>query len=380
MVSWRLMKRADGTSATWTEEATGISTDDVTLSRDPRSDVAHVTAWPNSVPTTYSSPSFTPMAIPGRWSNIPVTGRQYGNTGIGPDGSLCIKASVEATTANTSTQYSCGKYDASTKKWTWGPQLTKAIGKRRSYDYLFPGGTGDATKLLATSQLDLYKDAAGLMSLAATQGNYVFNGAGQYLTGTNDLNGWQISSTVDPYFVPASASAAPYVRQIDSFVDSKKRVFTSYWVDDPLLATPRGLYVAVSDSTGAVLYRAQWTTLPSYGYVRVFEDSTARLWLLWTNQGTQQTQMQLYRINEISTPKLSLSLSAKTELSSKFAPYSILGSTQLAVQRGGQTVGNALDGVMVACDGTYSSGKTLVCEPNGAGKQRLFHFRIRLPN
>jgi len=380
MLNWRLMKRPAGATAVWTQEASGLSTDDVTLSRDPVSDVAHVTAWPDSVPTTYSSPSFAANAIPGTWVKMSSSSRHYGNTGIGPDGTLCLKVSVEtSSTADTSTQYACGKYDAPNKRWSWNKQVSKSVGLRRAYDYVFPGGSGDKNSLVATSQLDVLKSVAGLQSLAVTAGNYVFNGVTQFTTGTADTASWTIGQIVDSYYAPPTATAPPYVKQIDSFVDSKKRVLTTYWVDDPLQATPKGFYLSASDATGKVLFKSQWTALPTYGAVRIFEDASARLWLLWTNQGSQITQMTLYRINETSSP-LGFSLGTKTDLASKLAPYSITGSTQLALQRGGQTVGNALDGVMLACDGTYAAGKSLVCEPNGLNKQRIFHFRVRLPN
>lgn len=380
LLNWRLMKRAPGGAPTWTQEAAGLSTDDVTLSRDPINDLAHVTAWPNSVPTIYSSPKFEGTPIPGKWQVLGSSSRHYGNTGIGPDGTLCIKVSLETTTAATSTQYSCGKFNSTIKNWTWGPQITKTIGNRLAYDYIFPGSSGNPAQFLATAQNDLHKDAAGLRALAASEGSYVFNGVTQYLTGIADVKSWQTSEIVLPYFAPGTATTAPYVRQIDAFVDSKKRVFTSYWVDDPLKATPRGIYLVVSDSTGNIKFKAPWSVLPTYGFVRIFEDNIGRLWLLWTAQGTAITQVHLYRINEATTPTMAFSLSNKTDLSSKFAPYSILGSPQLSLQRGGQNIGNALDGVMVACDGTYITGKTLDCTPRGENRQRIIQFRVRLPN
>jgi hypothetical protein len=63
------------------------------------------------------------------------------------------------------------------------------------------------------------------------------------------------------------------------------------------------------------------------------------------------------------------------------APYSILGEPSLAIQRGGQTVGNVLEGLMSACGGTYVTGQPLNCNANGStNTERIFHFRVRLPD
>jgi hypothetical protein len=377
---WRVMKRSAATSPDWTQEASGTATDDVVLVHDPVSDKALVVAWTNSVPTVYASPSYGATTIPGTWQNLSTSSRHYGNVGIGPDGTLCIKASVELATtvptSNTETVYTCGKYSTSTSAWSWNPQVVQSIGLRHAYDYLFPGGFGDYSKVVATAQWDLYKDAANLPNLAT---NYVFNGVRFYTTGVADTLSWQQHDPVAPYYAPSTSTVAPVVRPIDAFIDSQSRVWMSYYVNDPLNATPSGLYLAASDKAGNVLYKSQ-LPLPTYGYVRVFEDAKGRRWVLWTNQGSQGTQVYLYPLNVSGTSSLTVSLGSKTDLSSAFAPYSIQGSPILSLQRGGQTPGNVLEGEMYACDGTYVSGQTLSCSPSGTNTQRVFHFRVRLPD
>ncbi|HEX8438017.1 hypothetical protein [Archangium sp.] len=383
LVNWRLMKRAPAT-ASWTEEATGTSTDDVVLVRDPVSDLAHVVAYWQSVPTVYSSPTFTPgTTIPGSWQELPPTSRHYSAVGIGADGTLCYKASRElptpVPTSNTQTQYICGRHDG-LSTWTWEAQQTMSIGLRYAYDYMFPGASGDANRLVATAQSDLYKTAAGYPNSA---NNYIFNGIRLYSTGAGDTASWSQSELVVPYSAPPSTTSVPTARQKDGFIDSAGRVFSTYFVEPSAGAsTPaRGHYTVMADSAGNVLFGTRWASVPTFGGTRIFEDGKNRLWLLWTGQGSLFTYVYLYPIIEDPVTHV-FSLGAMTDLSTAFWPYSINGMPMLAVPRGGQLIDNVVDATFAASDTVYVSGSPLGPEyPNGkADHQRIFYFRIHLPD
>lgn len=379
-LQWRLMKRNKATGA-WSQEALGLSSDDVTLSRDPVSDVAHVLAWPSSIPTVYTSPGYSAKPVPGTWQVLPGTSRHYGNSGIGDDGTFCLKVSIETATStpttNTKMQIACGQHSVVTGKWAWQPPRQQDINLRRTYDYLFPGGAGVASGLIGTSQLDLYKTAAGLGALAPSEGNYVMNGVSFYSTPIDTTSTMQLTDIVRPYVVTSNSQIAPVARQWDAFVDRKSRLLVSYYVNDPLNSAARGTYLSVNDTVGRTLFQGRLTALPAYGYARVFDDAKGRLWLLWTNLGSQSTQVVIYRIQEQGG---NFQLSDKTDLSARFAPYAIQGSPYLAVPRGGQRVGTTLDGVMIACDGQFQNAQLADCSPTGANKQRIVHFRLRLPD
>ena len=380
MINWRLMKRNAVTNV-WSEEAVGESSDDVTLSRNPLTDAVHVVAWPSSVPTVYTSPKFMPKVIAGNWQKLPPSGRHYGNSGIASDGTLCLKASAEDAsyipTTATRTQITCGTYSATSGNWTWSAQTNVAIGSRRAYDYLFPRAFGVAGRLIGTGQLDLHKAALSLNSLRATEGNYVFDGVSMFSAQTTGSSSLKLMDVLPSLNAKSTTLTAPILRQTDGFIDSKGRLFISHFVSDPSGVTASGLSLAVTDLTGATLSRGLIPGLPRYGYTRVFEDAKSRLWMLWTNLGVQQTQATLYRLQETNgkfTP------TGATDLSAKFAPYAIQGSPYLAVPRGGSAIGNAIDGLMVATDGTFVKNKMTSYYPAGVNRQKLVQFRIRLPD
>ena len=383
--TWRVMKRSAAATPDWIQEASGFSTDDAMMVRDPNTDGVYVVAWPNSVPTVYALPTGTSTVIPGIWQNLTWNSRHYSGTGIGPDGTLCLKTSVELATTtqtnNTETVYECGKFNAASRSWSWNPQVTQWIGLRHAYDLLFPGGFGNNAQLVATAQYDLYKDAAGC-PYCNTANTYVFNGVRFYTTGVANASSWFQADTVVPYPIPSGATTAPFVRPFDTYVDTNHRVWTGYVVSNPENGTSPGIYLVVSDLSANILYKAQLTALPQYtsGRFRIFQDSKGRFWLLYTNQGSQATQVFLYPVTVSGTTSLYVQVGAKTDLSNAFVPYSILGTMLLAVPRGGQAIGNSVNAEMVACDGTYVSGQSLNCSPNGSNLQRIFHVRIRLPD
>lgn len=380
LVNWRLMKRPAGVTAQWTEEANGISTDDVFLVRDPLSDRAHVLAWPSSRPTVYTSPSFAPSALPGTWQTLSYTSPHYSGFGIGPDGTACLKVTKDnpltAPTTTTETQFICGRYDASKSVWTWAPQQSKAIGYRYAYDFIFPGATGTTLGFGAVATRDISKTAAAAPNLSSA---YVFNGVRWYTSGTSSTTDWKQTDTVVAAALAPTATAARTERLRDAFVDSKKRTFSNYWIEGPTSADARAHGIVVNDERGALLYKSTWSTLPTHGFVRMFEDQQRRLWLLWTAQGPTSSTMKLYPVTE-GGPTLSFSLGTPIDLSSALGKYSVQGNPHIAVPRGGQAVGNAVDGTLMACNATYNvAGALTQCETTDVDRMRVFHFRIRLP-
>ena len=364
LANWRVMRRAPA-STVWTAEAEGLSQDDVALLRNPVTDLAHVVSWPNSVPTITTLPGGTTAVVPGLWEVLQPSGRHYCASGIGADGVLWLKASAElpstVPTASTKTPMICGSYTPSAG-WRWYAPLTETTGSRCTYDYMLPHATG----LLATSQPNLYKTAAGMPS---SGNNYIFNGVSQYRAGLSSDSVVTRSMLVPPRPVN-SGTMPPTLRQHDAYVTRSGVLLCTYWMDDPTAAGSAGLHLH-SAATGSVKLG-----LPTYGYTRVFEDSASRLWLLWTNLGTQLSQATLYRLNIAGA---SVSLTQPVDLSAALLPYAIEGCPYLAVPRGGSVIDNAVHGLIVAGERKFIANKLDSTPRMSLNGQRILHFQLQLP-
>lgn len=362
MANWRVMRRAPAATV-WTAEAEGLSQDDVALLRNPVTDIAHVVSWPNSIPTVTNLPGGAASVVPGLWETMLSSGRHYCASGIGADGMLWLKASVElpssTPTSSTKTPIICGSHTPSAG-WRWYAQMTEVTGNRCTYDYLLPHASG----LLATAQPNLYKTAAGMPS---SGNNYIFNGISQYRC-TPDAVGSRLM--IVPPRAVNTGPMPPTLRQHDAYVTRSGALLCTYWMDDPTVAGAAGLYLH-SAATGSVKLG-----LPTYGYARVFDDATGRLWLLWTNLGTQLSQAVLYKMRIIGSSVL---LEQPTDLSAAFAPYAIEGCPFLAVPRGGQSVDNVLHGVFVAGERKFVASKLDATPPMALNGQSILHFKVQLP-
>jgi hypothetical protein len=392
-VTWHLMRRA--ASGGWTQEASGVTTDDVGLVRHATSDTAALVAWPNSTPTVFTSPSFSASAIPGAWEKLPATSRHYGNIGVGSDGTLCLKVSQEFSvlpqTSVTNTEYECGTFAATSKAWNWQPFITHKIGLRYAYDYLFPNpDTSTTNTLLASSTSDVYRTASDVPNHDPSWGDYVFDGIRFYSTGLSSDASWLMSDLrasvngAKTAALTGKTVIAPTMRLQDSFIDSKGRIFSGYYASDPYTSSVEGLYVAVANKSGSVLFQGKWD-LPTYGYQRIFEDAKNRLWLLWSNQGTQATQVRLYPITETTVNgSTKFALGALTELGSAFNPYSIQGNLYITVPRGGNNKSLYVNAIYNTCWTNYLMAGgfqgSQCYNADGSGKQRVFYARIRLPD
>ena len=384
-VTWHLMRRAP--AGGWSQEAFGATTDDVGVLRDPRDDRAYVMAWPNSVPTAYAAPAFAATKVPGSWQVLPSKYRQYGNFGMGQDGTLCVKASREVNvapvTSQAKTEYACGKFDGATNTWSWGPQVSHFIGLRHTYDYLFPNPKGLPEGLYATSQRDLHKSASNVPLLDPARAPYVYNGTRSYTTGLYSDSGWVQNDPALTVFAPVGATKAPVAKLTDSYVDSKGRVLSTWHKEDPLDATVYGTYLTVTTATGTQLYSAKWPApLEIYGNVRIFEDAKDRLWLMWSNRGNKTTEIKLYPIVESAGPKFTLGTA--TDVSKATFPYAIDGTVYFAAPRGGNAKSLYVDAIMNACSTTFVTGVPYdgaTCyNTDGSALERVFYMRIRLPD
>jgi hypothetical protein len=397
-LNWKLRKRIEDATThvgTWSDEASGQTTDDVALLRDFRNDLPYVLAWPNSVPFAYAGPKFTPTQIPGNWQVLPATARHYGNAGIAADGTICLKVSHEFSvlplTSVSNMEFACGAYTAPADptlngSWKWGAMLVKPIGQRHAYDYLFPNPKGVGPGLYSFAQRDAHKLAEGLPNL--TTETYVFNGAKAF---AYDL------SAPTPDVVPADAvtklpvqsstiTAAPVERMQDSYLDSVGRVFTVYSLNDPLDATVRTRNVVVTKPNGAAVTTIKGAPiLPAVGQTRVIEDAKARLWLLWNNPGGKKTEVYLYRLTETVTNGVStFAIGPAQDISTAFYPYVLDGPMYIASVRGGNARSMYVHAIFNACLAQYVPNVNIdisTCyNKDKTGLQRVMYTRIRLPD
>ena len=394
-ILWRLTKR-DPSSGAWSVEKSGVSTDDVNLVRDPNTDKAYVVAYPASVPTIYSDDPGPPVIIPGPWAVLTSAQRHYSAVGIGADGLLCFKTSVELATtrqtSNTETHFICGKNSSRGWAWNSAQPVVQHVGNRQAYDYLFPGGLGDPNALVGIAQSDLHKDATPFSGVTGFQ--YVFNGGSLY---TTDAGGdhWNQYAVIKPFYTADQAefTTAPLQRPIDNFINSQRLAITTYYAEPPKkgdVAGPepkRGFYAVVSDEHGKTIDNGPWN-LPPYGTIRVFEDNKNRMWLLWMAQGSQKSYMTLYPLLQAS-PGAIFTLGAGQVMDSVLENYSIHGAPVLAVPRTGQPAGDTLYASIAACEKTYEMDYSLSPPaikpistpyyPSGTTTQKILHFRIHLP-
>ncbi len=397
-LNWNLKVRS--LTGGWSLEKSGQTTDDVTLLRDDRNDLAYVIAWPASVPTAYASPAFSGFRIPGAWQVIAASGRHYGNAGIAYDGTTCLKASREANqlplTSVSNTEYSCGIYVPSTSQWQWGPLRVRGIGQRHAYDYVFPKPNKIDGKVVALAQRDAHKLAEKLPAVAET---YVFNGARSYTAKIDTTpqpalaaSSVTLAPTSAEYVEaeavakvsvtsPATATAAPTERMQDSFIDSKGRVFSVYAVIDPANPAARTRNVVVTKLDGTPIVTVLGLgKLPAPGQTRIYEDAGQKLWLLWNNPGAKKTEVFLYPLNEVNGI---FSIGAATDLSAAFYPYVLDGPIYIAAPRGGNARTNTIHAIFNACTVTYVKDTNIdisTCyNKDKTGLQRVFYARIALP-
>ncbi|RFP12390.1 hypothetical protein D0T25_24965 [Duganella sp. BJB488] len=388
MLTWHLMRRTP--AGVWGQEASGPSTDDVGLLRDPRDDRAYVMAWPGSVPTAYAGPTYNSAKVPGSWQILPSKYRQYGNVGIGPDGTVCLKASREINvlpvTSQDKTEYACGKYDAATKLWTWRAQVSSYIGLRHTYDYLFPNPRGLDQGLYGTAQRDLHKSASNVPLLDPARPPYVYDGArtysGKFGVLPTSPDTFAQFDHIQPIPAPVGATAAPMAKLTDAYMDSKNRIFSSHHKEDPLDSTVYGTYLTVSSPSGQVLYSAKWAGLEIYGATRIFEDAKGRLWLLWSNRGSRTSEIRVYPIIETTSPTLKFTLGPYFDLSKQLGTYALDGTIFIAAPRGGNAPSLYVDAIMNACTAQYVPPNVIgsCYNADGSGLQRVVYLRIRLPD
>ena len=391
---WQLMRRG---ASGWAKEASGMTTDDVSLLRDQRaSDRAYVVAWPNSVPSVYTSPTFAPVAFPGAWQVLPAKFRQYTNTGIASDGTLCLKVNRELPiaaqlqTSNVRMEYECGKSDnaaagAGTVAWSWGGQVAHLVGLRLNYDYIFPNPQGRVEGLHGVATKDLYKSVSDVPALDPSKFPYVYNGANAYVTGLR-ADQYKAQPAVAPVPVPNGATVAPIAKLMDSFIDSKGRMFSNYHKEDPRDASVAGTYVVVQDAQGKVLFDKKWpSTLETYANVRMFEDAKNRVWLLWSNRGSRVTQLRLFPVVESGTAAAPVfSLGPWTEVGGPTYPYALDGNVYLSTVRGGTSKSLYMEMVLNSCtenyDATVAYNNNNCYHADRSGLMQVVYARLRLPD
>ena len=403
---WNLIKR-DPSTGQWTNVVSGDSSDEAHLLRNPVTDAVYVIAYPNGLPAIWSSPSFVQQNIPGSWQQLPNRSRHYGNAGIGSDGTICLKASHEFSsmttftqTAATNTDYECTT--STSNSITWGPFISHASGYRHAYDYIFPGII--AGGFYGSSQSDMYKDAAGYPMLPASTFPYVFNGVRGYSSLDASDSNWMQKDVFVPLTVvnAATATVAPMEKQIEAFVDSKKRAFSIAYTEStdgtsPLLNLGPSLAVT-NPTTGASIYSGK-LNLPTYGNSRLLEDAKGNLWVIWTNLGTRESQFVLYKLMETTTHGVTtFNLGQSYDLSGTFAsfspgwsytPYAIYGQLYLATPRGGTLASNTIDGYFNTCATSFtvqnpasrSAYVSSQCfNADNSGQMPVVYIRIRLPD
>lgn len=384
------------TSGGWVDDGSPISTfDDVSLVRNNQNDNAYVIAWPNSVPTLYnlSNPG-TPVAIPGSWPYSLAKNRQYGNTGIASDGTLCLKVAYEAPTtpiptSQLNTMYSCAPFDTGTQTFSWSGTIeSHYIGPRYVYDYLHVNPAQHAPGMYGTSKRDLYYTASNIPNSKST---YVKNGLRTYATGLSSTGDWAQFDFV-PEIPPPNPNdtsvqiTPPEAVNQDVLIDSRGRQFVAYNITNPVPGSPNGSFLYVTDASGNLIQQGPWpgAAIDSYGLRRFYEDDKGRLWLVWINPGNRRPEVKIYPIIEGSN---SFSLGTPVDLSSAFGlivPDTVQGySLYLAAPRGGNARSPYIDAIFNACGSLqYNADKTPVTfsQCYATSQQQVYYVRIALPN
>jgi hypothetical protein len=363
--TWRLMSCC--TSSGWYEVTHGTTLDDVYLLVDPVTQRKTVIAYPQGVPVAYPQGNGYQATVidTGTW---PVTSgysgpRQYGGAGIGSDGTMCVKASHEfgTTYGTTDTDLICGKYD-STGKLTWGGHSEKPQGDRAAYDYIYPGGTGGAPEVMATSQ----RDVCILDSQNKCTNNYSFNGVDKWDAG---ISGTTITSFSASTFYPPSSNAYDTRRQLDSLVMSNSLVLSVVQIKLQGQQNSTFQLKVLDPSTNQ--FTDTNLPLPTWGFVRLMEPYPGSLYLLWTGRGSSTSEARIYALTKDTSNGVRYVLDSNyQDVSSQIFPSGqmIQDNVYVTAARGGSLASrNIVDGYYLTCAGTCTNYEPL----------SLYHFTLK---
>jgi len=391
---WKARHRS--LSGNWTDDSAPVQTfDDVSLLLNQQNDNAYVVAWPNSIPTLYnlSNPG-TPVVISGHWPNNPQNYRQYENTGIASDGTLCLKVAYEAPTSpiptsQVNTEYSCAAFDTGTQSYQWNDTIqSHYIGLRYVYDYLHINPPLHPPGMYGVAKRDLLYSASNIPNSSST---YVKNALRSYVADLSNAGIWTQNDYVKEIPGPAPDPNNPNAKVVppeainqDVLIDHLGRQFVAYNITNPIPGTSTGSFLYVSDPSGNLIQQGPWpgAAIDAWGLRRFYEDDQGRLWLVWINAGNRAPEVKVYPIIENNN---SFSLGTPVDLSSSFGQ--IVPDTQqgysfyLAAPRGGNARYPNIDILFNACGSISYKDNTAIplsqCYANAP--QLVYYVSIALP-
>lgn len=345
--TWRLVSQTS--PGVWQRRRSGQTDDDVFLLLAPN-DRPTVIGYQGGIPYSYTG-LFSGVKVP----NWPMTSgynhpRQYGGAGIGPDGTVCLKASMETTvvpgqssTLTTKSALSCGLVGAATVGWQTWPYVTPTYRERHAYDYVHPKWDGSPV-VLAAAQRDV---EIGLT------GTYSFNGVEKWVA---NLSGSTATSFDASTFYPNTSTATDTVKEVDNIILANGLMMSVVWHDPARTWSLKVQDLATGQFTDTAL------GLPSYGYARVVEPFAGQPYIVWTNRGPSQSQAAIYGLTLDTSNGVRYVLNPNYQSIAGIysAGQMISGPIYVAARRGGTKLSSTIDAFFLSCatDGcpNYSDG------------------------
>lgn len=299
----------------WSEEGAWETVDDVFLEADQAAQEVHLVharkTGGNPVMTVLTFPGAVQADVPGDWTNYarPSSGR-YWAAGIGADGMLVIKISVdggtgaEATDATTQ-RFIFGKRIAGV--WTWTAQRTESVGIRKGYDALFAGVNGSRLAVLGLGAWNPHREDYPL-ALAGGGVDYLFSGVNSYTLGAGGAAFAQ--QTVQQPQPQGAAGSNPVSRMHGMLIShTDARVYLTYWVTNSS-AKADGWWLMVLSANGATVladvHLSAAGYFPTYNFAQLAQDATGQVYVLQFSEGSDAAQFRVFPLAEASANTFSI--------------------------------------------------------------------------
>lgn len=316
-------------SGVWSTEYTAEVGEDAALLNDPTNERVHLLCvqW-NGSGVEYRCVTF-PGAIvsvlPGDWKQYyhggahagTQTASRYGSAGIGPDGVVVVKMSVDGGTGAEPTDnawhYVCwGKWTGTMMEWTG--QTGLQIGTRRGYDFVFPELSGTQASVVGIGQYNPHKEDCPWAPGYGVD-DYIFAGCAHWRFSNQGAGNYTGTEIIAPETWDGSGEL--FTRPRHAIVDTVgNRIFTVYYVSNGTVkaqgwwlkvTTLAGVHIAdqmfisgVNINSGIVLFQAGDGSIWAV-YDRQFKtagDATSwRVWVIKLNESPANTWQSYTSVN-----------------------------------------------------------------------------------
>jgi hypothetical protein len=376
----------------WSEEGAWETVDDIFLEADQAAQEVHLvharkTAG-NPVMTVLTFPGAAQADVPGDWTNYarPSSGR-YWAAGIGADGMLVIKISVDGGTGAEATDATTQRFifgKRSGGAWTWTAQRTESVGIRKGYDALFAGVNGSRLNVLGLGAWNPHREDYPL-ALAGGGVDYLFSGVNSYTLGAGGAAfAQQVVQQPQPQAVAGSNPVSRMHGMLISHTDA--RVYLTYWATNSS-AKANGWWLMVLNPTGttvlADVHLSAAGYFPTYNFAQLAQDGAGKVYVLQFSEGADATQFRVFPLSEPTANTFTIPTLASTPdigpaLFGTLRPYTMYVPR---LNGGARLPGNQTKLLFAVAQDAYpAAGERWPSDPGyGRNIGRLYTARLQFP-